>query len=120
MRIAVSGTSAYDLFLTRHLKHAELCRAKGLAAAVDLFDSEKLDALAGLRPALKDNLEKLPGLRILDGRYMTVQQAIGTQQKNKAAISFLQKFVAEAKINGLVSKLVERHGVAGKLQVATG
>jgi polar amino acid transport system substrate-binding protein len=119
VRIAVSGTSAYDLYLTRTLKNAELHRAEGLPAAVELFANEKLDALAGLRPALNGNVEILPGARILDGRFMAVEQAIGTQLKNSVAAKFLQEFVEEAKASGLIGDLVNRHGVAGKLQVAS-
>lgn len=120
VRIAVSDRSAYDLYLTRSLKHAELQRAEGLAGALNLFVDEKLDALAGLRPALNGNAEKLPGARVLDGRYTTVQQAIGTKPENTAAAAFLQEFVAEAKESGLVARLIERHGVEGRLQVASG
>ena len=119
VRIAVSGTSAYDLYLTRTLQKAELHRAEGLPAAVELFSSQKLDALAGLRPALNGNLESLPGTRMLDGRFMAVEQAIGTQHKNSAATTFLQEFVTEAKASGLITDLVNRHGVASKLQVAS-
>ncbi|MCG8344241.1 MAG: transporter substrate-binding domain-containing protein, partial [Chlorobiales bacterium] len=68
IRIAVSERSAYDLYLTRHLKHAELVRAKGLPAATALFVSAGLDALAGLRPGLITDAETIPGARILDGR----------------------------------------------------
>ncbi len=120
VRIAVSDRSAYDLYLTRSLKHAELHRAKGLAGAVDLFVSENLDALAGLRPALNGDAEKLPGVRVLEGRYTTVQQAVGTKPENTAAAAFLQEFVAEAKESGQVARLIERHGVEGRLQVASG
>lgn len=118
VRIAVSDRSAYDLYLTRNLKHAELHRAKGLAGALALFVDSELDVLAGLRPALKDNAETLPGARVLAGGYTTVQQAVGTKPENTAAVAFLQDFVAEAKASGLIARLLERHGVAGKLQVA--
>lgn len=118
VRIAVSGTSAYDLYLTRTLQNAELHRAGGLPAAVELFAAEKLDALAGLRPALIDNIANLPGARMLEGRFMAVEQAIGTQLKNTAAATFLQEFIAEAKASGRVAELIKRHGVDGKLQVA--
>ncbi len=120
MRIAVSAGTAYDLYLTRSLKHAELQRTKGQAGAVDLFVTGKLDALAGLRPALKRQVEELPGTRILEGRFTAVQQAIGTKPANRAAAAFLQEFVAEAKASGLVARLIERHGVAGRLQIASG
>jgi polar amino acid transport system substrate-binding protein len=120
VRIAVSGRSAYDLYLARTLEHAELHRAKGLAGAFELFVNEELDVLAGLRPALKGNAENLPGARVLEGSYTTVQQAIGTKPENTAAAAFLQEFVAEAKESGLVARLIQRHGVEGRLQVAAG
>ncbi len=119
-RIAVSAGTAYDLYLTRSLKHAELQRTDGQTSAIELFVTEKLDALAGLRPALDRQIENLPGTRILEGRFTAVQQAIGTKPGNLAAAAFLQEFVAQAKASGLVARLVERHGVAGRLQVASG
>lgn len=119
VRIAVSDRSAYDLYLSRHLKHAELSRAPGLAGAFRHFAEDGLDALAGLRPALIENAAELPGSRVLEGRFTTVQQAIGTRPGNPAALSFLTKFIAEAKVSGLVSLLIERHGVTGRLQVAS-
>jgi len=118
VRIAVSERSAYDLYLARTIKHAELCRAKGLAGAFDLFVGEKMDALAGLRPALNANADDLPGARVLDGAYTTVQQAIGTKPENIATAEFLRLFVSEGKESGLVARLIARHGVEGKLQVA--
>jgi len=120
IQIAVSDRSAYDLYLTRALKHAELQRARGLGGAVDLFTSSKLDALAGLRPALIEDIKSMPGARILDGNYTTVQQAIGTPPKNVAAAAFLQDFVMEARASGLVAGFIERHGVEGRLLVASG
>ncbi len=118
VRIAVSDRSAYDLYLTRTLKHADLRRAKGLAGALDLFVSAGLDALAGLRPAFNEDIKKLPGARILEGHYTTVQQAVGTKPENSAAVAFLQAFVAEARQSGLIARLIERHGVKGRLLVA--
>ncbi len=120
VRIAVSDRAAYDLYLSRTLKHAELHRAKGLAGAFDLFVTEKLDALAGLVPALKENAENLPGSRVLDGRYTSVRQAVGTKPENAGLKAFVEQFIAEAKESGLVAELTEKHGVEGKLQVASG
>ena len=118
VRIAVSARSAYDLYLTRNLKHAELVRATGLAAAGELFVAEKLDALAGLRPGLLADIEAMPGARILDGRFTAVQQAVGTAKANAAGAAFLRDFVEESKASGLVASLIERHGVSGRLLVA--
>ncbi len=120
VRMAVSDRSAYDLYLSRTLKHAVLHRAKGPPGALDLFFNEELDALAALRPWLNMNAEDLPGVRVLDGCYLTVQQAIGTKPEDTAAAAFLQAFVAEAKESGLVARLIDRHGLKGRLQVASG
>jgi polar amino acid transport system substrate-binding protein len=120
VRIAVSDRSAYDLFLSRTLRHAELCRGPGLAGAFKLFVDEGLDALAGLRPALSDDARKIPGSRVLDGRFMAVGQAVGARPGNPEALAFLTGFVREARDSGLVARLIERHGVTGRLQVARG
>jgi polar amino acid transport system substrate-binding protein len=119
VRIAVSNRSAYDLYLTRTLEHAELHRAKGLGGTLELFMNEGLEALAGLRPALNEDIKKMPGAKILNGYYATVQQAVGTRPENSAAARFLQDFVMEARSSGLVAQLIERHGVEGRLLVAT-
>jgi polar amino acid transport system substrate-binding protein len=113
MRIAVAGRSAYDLFLTRSLKHAQLLRADGIGASIDLFVKEKLDALAGLKPGLASNAEKLPGSRVLPGRFTAVQQAIGTPKSRSAGAAYLRKFVEDAKASGLVARLIEKNRVKG-------
>lgn len=118
VRIAVSGRSAYDLYLSRTLQHAELVRAKGLPGAQALFVDEKLDALAGLRPAMNDALPDIPGAKILDGKFTAVQQAVGCKKSSAAAAKFLSDFVEESKANGLVASLIEKHGVVGRLSVA--
>ena len=118
MRIAVAARSAYDLYLTRNIQHAELVRVSGLNASYDLFVNEGLDALAGLRPRLMTDVQKLPGARLLDGKFTAVQQAIGTPRERDAGAAFLRQFVEEAKAGGLVGELIERHGVRG-LSVAS-
>jgi len=113
VRIAVYGRSAYGLYLNRSIKNAELVNAEGLDASWELFIREKLDALAGLRPRLTTDVEKLPGARVLDGRFTAVQQAVGTPKARSASAAFLAAFVEEAKASGLVARLIERHGVRG-------
>jgi polar amino acid transport system substrate-binding protein len=113
VRIAIAARSAYDLWLTRHLRHAELVRAPSLDASCETFVAHGLDALAGLRPRLLQDVEKLPGARILDGRFTAVQQAVGTAKANVAGALFLRDFVEEAKASGLVAGLIERHRIRG-------
>lgn len=119
IRIAVSARSAYELWLSRNIRHAELVLAQGLGAAFQLFVDEGLDALAGLRPGLIGDVEKLPGARILDGQFSAVQQAIGVpRSRPESAAAFVAAFVEEAKTSGLVASLIARHGVEGRLMVA--
>lgn len=117
-RIVVTARSAYDLWLERNIRHAQLIRVENQAAAVEKLVSDKLDALAGLRPGLINDIEKLPGARILDGQFTAVQQAVGTQRRNTEGAAFLRAFVEEAKASGLVASLIERHNVRGRLSVA--
>ena len=119
VRIAVSERAAYDLYLSRTLQHAELVRAQGLPGAFELFKREKLDALAGLVPALRDNAADMPGTRLLPGRYTAVKQAIGTRHGKPALKEIVQAFIADAVASGHVQSLIDTHSVTGKLAVAT-
>ena len=110
----MTARTAYGLWLDRNTKHAELIRSETLDSACEQFANDKLSALAGLRPRLLSELERLPGARILDGLFTSVQQAIGTsRKKNLAAAAFLRDFVEEAKASGLVTQLIARHKVRG-------
>jgi polar amino acid transport system substrate-binding protein len=113
VRIAVADRSAYDLFLSRNIKKAQLVRAQGIDGSYELFVREKLDVLAGLKPRLVSDAEKLPGSRILDGQITGVQQAVGTPKMRAAAAQFLGSFVEDLKQSGLVSQIIAKHGVRG-------
>ena len=105
--------SAYGLWLDRNIKHATLVRTDTLDSAYEQFARDKLEALAGLLPRLLTDVKKLPGARIIDGKFTAVQQAVGTSPKNKAAAAYLRGFVEEAKSSGLIAKLIARHNVRG-------
>ena len=68
-------------------------------------------------PRLLTDMEKLPGARIIDGKFTAVQQAVGTSPKNKAAAAYLRGFVEEAKSSGLVANLIARHNVRGLSEI---
>jgi polar amino acid transport system substrate-binding protein len=112
-RIIVRSGSAYCLWLQENLRHAELLTSPSADGPFTQFMSDKLDALAGLRPALLETREEHSGLRILDGNFTSVQQAIGTQRTNSAGAAFLHDFAEEAKASGLVQSLIDRHKVKG-------
>jgi polar amino acid transport system substrate-binding protein len=113
VRIAVAQKSAYDLYLSRNLKHAQLVRAEGIQGSYDLFIAQKLEVLSGLKPRLVTDAEKLPGSRVLDGQFTAVQQAIGTPKSREAGAKYLREFAEEAKTSGLVAEAIARHGVRG-------
>ena len=113
VRVAVSERSAYDLYLTRTLKKAKLMRAQGIPASYDLFMSQKLEALGGLKPKLVEEQARTPGSRVLEGQVTGVQQAIGAPKGRPAAAKYLREFADEVKRSGFVARTIEKHGVRG-------
>jgi polar amino acid transport system substrate-binding protein len=113
VRIAVSARSAYCLWLENNIKQATLVQVSGLDAAYNKFVADKFEVLAGLRPGLLKDMEKAPGMKILDGKFSAVQQAVGTPKKNTAGADFLAAFVEDAKKSGLVASFIEKHKVKG-------
>jgi len=113
VRVAVNAKSAYDLYLTRNLQRAKLFRAPTIDASYELFVNDKLDVLAGLKPRLVTDAQKLPGSRVLEGRFSAVQQSIGTPQGRPAGAKYLREFAEDAKASGFVAKAIERHAVRG-------
>jgi polar amino acid transport system substrate-binding protein len=113
VRIASFYKSAYDHWLQRNLKHAKLVHADSLQASNELFVSEKLDALAGLKTGLVSFSKKVPGSRVLDGQFTGIQQGIATNKSNLEAITFLSACVEEFIRSGLVTNLIEQYKVQG-------
>ncbi len=113
VRIAVSRRTAYDLWLQRNLKHATLVHAEGFDGALAAFVDQGADALAALLPALLNDIKKIPGTRILPGRFTAIQQAIGTHKRHVDAAAFLQAFSQHAIKRGLVAELIAKHQVQG-------
>ena len=112
-RIAVPEKAAYELWLSRNLKNAQLVMEKGADNAFKKFVEGNLDALAGLRPRLTTDHDNLPGSRILDGNFTAVQQAAGTPKGRPAAAQYLREFIEDIKATGLVAKTIEKNNVRG-------
>jgi polar amino acid transport system substrate-binding protein len=113
IRIAVPEKSAYELWLSRNIKNAELVRVKGADTAFKTFVDGKLDALAGLRPRLLADHANYPGSRILDGNFTAVQQAAGTPKGRLNAAQYLREFIEDVKASGLVAQLIDKNNVRG-------
>jgi len=113
VRVAVCSGSAYDLFLSRELEHATILRAPTAGATTALFTTQRLEVLAGVRPHLESDAKRLPGLRLLPGRFMVINQAMGTPRGRDAGAQYLREFIDEMKASGFVGGALARSGVAG-------
>ena len=113
-RVTVGAGSAYDLFLTRHLKHAPIVRAPSSPAVVDVFMDQQLEVAAGVKQQLQADAQRLSGVRLLPGRFMVIHQAMGMPaQRCALAREYLNAFVEEAKRSGWVAEAFVRHGIEG-------
>jgi polar amino acid transport system substrate-binding protein len=113
VRIGVSAKSAYDLFLNRTIRRAELVHAAGPDAAFELLVAGKVDVLAGVRQHLLANAVKLAGARVFDGRFMAIEQALGIQKGRPEAAKYLREFIEDVKASGSVARAIEKAGVRG-------
>jgi polar amino acid transport system substrate-binding protein len=111
-RILVTPKSAYDLYLTRTLQHAELVRQSppDAAALSDVFARENLDAMGGVRQLIGKYLAVNPGLRLLPDSFMEIRQAMGTKQGRSIGAHYLRGFVEEMKASGFVADALKRSG----------
>ena len=113
-RVAVGKGSAYDLYLTRELKHAQIVRAPTSPAVIEAFLNQQLEVAAGVKQQLQADAARLPGLRLLPGRFMVIQQAMGLPKGRGAdAASALSQYVEEMKASGFVAEALARHGIQG-------
>ena len=120
-RVTVGAGSAYDLFLTRHLKHAAIVRAPSSPAVVDVFMAQGLEVAAGVKQQLQADALRLPGLRLLPGRFMVIHQAMGMPARRSAqAPAHLNAFVEAAKHSGWVAQAFVRHRIQGAAVAAPG
>ena len=115
VRIGVMARSAYDLWLTRHLQHATIEREVSHAAARQRLLDGEIEVLAGLRAWHLTDAKAMSGLRVLDGRFTAVQQAIGTRPGNHTGVAFLADFVREARTSGFVARRIADHRIDGLL-----
>lgn len=113
-RVMVGKGSAYDLYLTRELKAAQLVRAPTSPIVVDEFLARNADVAAGVKQQLQADAARLGGLRLLPGRFMVIEQAMGLPAaRGDAAAKVLAAFVESAKASGFVASALQRHGIDG-------
>lgn len=112
--VVVGKGSAYDLYLSRHLKEATIVRAPSSPAVVEYFLAQGADVAAGVKQQLEADARRLGGLRLLPGRFMVIQQAMGCpRSRGNAAAALLAGYVEDMKRSGLVAAALQRHGITG-------
>ena len=116
-RIVVGRASAYDLYLTRAIKQAQLVRTPTSATVVEFFLKENLEVAAGVKQQLEADASRTSGVRLLPGRFMVINQAMATQKatatKGVAGARYVREFIEEMKASGFVAKALERRGIQG-------
>jgi polar amino acid transport system substrate-binding protein len=113
-RVVVGKGSAYDLFLTRTLQHARITRSPTSPTVVDTFIEQGAEVAAGVKQQLESDTRRFDGLRLLDGRFMVIQQAMGTpKSRGEEAAAYLAQFIEHMKATGFVAAALARHGIEG-------
>lgn len=112
LRLAVGKGAAYDLFLTRTLKSAQLERAETSAAAVDLFFDKGLDAAAGVRQPLEKVATADSRYRVLEGAFTSIRQAMAVPRQREAGAAYVRAFVERKKAEGFVHRALAASGQA--------
>ena len=112
-RIVVGRGSAYDLYLTRAIKQAELVRTPSSGVVVETMATLKYEVAAGVKQQLEADAKKTPGVRILPGRFMVINQAMASQIGKDAGARYVREFIEDMKASGFVGKALERHNIQG-------
>ncbi|HET7728678.1 MAG TPA: transporter substrate-binding domain-containing protein [Usitatibacter sp.] len=115
VRVAVGLKTAYDLFLTRTLEHAQLVRSASSKTAIAQFVADGLDAVAGVRQPLVAAAQGMPGMRIMEDSFMVIRQAAAVPKGRPGPHAFLDRFIEDAKASGFVARALDESGVAATL-----
>ena len=115
--IAVLERSAYDLWLTENLRHATIRRTSSMVEARELFSRGAVTVLAGLKPALMEEVANNPLYKVLEPRFTAIRQAVGIKKGSPEALEFLNKIIIEMISTGFIEDSLKRHGVLDKLSV---
>jgi polar amino acid transport system substrate-binding protein len=113
VRVVVGLGSAYDLHLSRALKRAALVRVKTSPIVADELLEGGYEAAAGLRPQLEADAKRLSGIRLLDGNFMRIEQALALTRGKSEAQTVLNAFLEVLRDSGFLEEALRRHGVQG-------
>ena len=120
MRVVVGAGSAYDLYLSRELKHATIVRAPTSPAVTDLMAAQSYEVAAGVKQQLEADAKRVPGVRLVPGRFMVINQAMAMPKGRAAGARYLSEFVEEMKASGFVASALARQGIEGAVVAPPG
>jgi polar amino acid transport system substrate-binding protein len=113
IRVAVATGSAYDLYLSRALRHATLVREPSGPEALERFVRDKLEAAGGVRQPIVAFAQTRSDMRVLPGRFMAIEQAMGMPRRPQSrgvALHYLRRFIEEMKASGFVAQALAASG----------
>jgi polar amino acid transport system substrate-binding protein len=110
VRVAVAKGSAYDLYLSRALRRATLVRQASGPESLEMFMRDRLEAAGGVRQPIMAFAQAHPDTRVIPGRFMTIEQAMGTVKGREACVAYLRTFIEEMKASGFVARALEASG----------
>jgi polar amino acid transport system substrate-binding protein len=113
VRVGVGTGSAYDLYLTRELKQAKIVRAPTSQMVADMVVAQGVEVAAGVKQTMESEAKRLPGVRLLGGRFMVINQAMGTPKGREAGAKYLREFIEKMKASGFVARALARHNIEG-------
>ena len=118
IKIAAPEKAGYELYLTSALNNASIVRTKNFADSIQIFNQNKVDAIAGLKPNLSESMHKLPEGKLLQGNFMTVNHGFAMALGKAAANAYLQNFVKELIDTGFVARSIEKHQIKGLMAIS--
>jgi polar amino acid transport system substrate-binding protein len=120
VRVVVGAGSAYDLYLSRELKHATIVRAPTSPAVTDLMAAQSYEVAAGVKQQLEADAKRVPGVRLVPGRFMVINQAMAMPKGRAGGARYLSEFVEDMKASGFVASALARHGIEGAVVAPPG
>ena len=118
IKIAAPEKAGYELYLTSALNNASILRTKNFADSIQIFNENKVHAIAGLKPNLSESMHKLPEGKLLQGNFMTVNHGFAMALGKAAANTYLQNFVKELIDTGFVARSIEKHQIKGLIAIS--
>jgi len=115
VHVVVAAASAYDLYLSRELRQAQIVRVPRSDEVVDAMLAQHLEVAAGVKQQLQADAKRIAGLRLLEGRFMVINQALAVARDRAAGGAYLSAFVEEMKASGFVAGALAQNGIQGAI-----